>query len=218
MGLSRYQHIHFRWLNSHARVHHPFFIPMLSLGNFSLLPHSRLFAPPTSTLSPPHPCCTPMQSLGNSWHLGHIALTIPDACVVHAVRHPADTSLSSFQQSFNPASIPWSFNLTRESGLVSGDLQRCSGGCASWASWGAGQPQRDLQARKHRSAFQSAATRTCPPPSVTTHHLFLTPHLLPPDPWAAPQHTSYPSLALHLPPLLGNTAAPPLPLQTWRSM
>ena len=71
---------------------------MLSLGNFSLLPHSRLFAPPTSTLSPPHPCCTPMQSLGNSWHLGHIALTIPDACVVHAVRHPADTSLSSFQQ------------------------------------------------------------------------------------------------------------------------
>jgi hypothetical protein len=57
-----------------------------------------------------------MQSLGNSWHLGHIALTIPDACVVHAVRHPADTSLSSFQQSFGPSAIPWSFNLAREFG------------------------------------------------------------------------------------------------------
>lgn len=39
---------------------------------------------------------------------------MPRACVLHAVRHPADTSLSSFQQSFRPQSIPWSFNLTRE--------------------------------------------------------------------------------------------------------
>ncbi|PSC67312.1 TPR domain [Micractinium conductrix] len=52
------------------------------------------------------------KNLGNAWHIGHIALMMPEACILHAVRHPADTSLSSFQQSFRPSSIPWSFNLT----------------------------------------------------------------------------------------------------------
>ncbi|KAL4419928.1 hypothetical protein ABPG75_007026 [Micractinium tetrahymenae] len=52
------------------------------------------------------------KNLGNAWHIGYIALMMPRACILHAVRHPADTSLSSFQQSFHPQSIPWSFNLT----------------------------------------------------------------------------------------------------------
>ena len=54
------------------------------------------------------------KNLGNAWHVGHIAMMMPDACIIHAVRHPADSSLSSFQQAFRPSSIPWSFSLTSE--------------------------------------------------------------------------------------------------------
>jgi hypothetical protein len=39
---------------------------------------------------------------------------MPHACILHAVRHPADVALSSYEQSFVPTSIPWSFNITSE--------------------------------------------------------------------------------------------------------
>lgn len=39
---------------------------------------------------------------------------VVQACLVHAVRHPADASLSAFQQSFFPEKVSWSFNLTSE--------------------------------------------------------------------------------------------------------
>lgn len=45
------------------------------------------------------------KALSNAWLVGHIALLMPRACVVHAVRHPADTALSSFQQSFFPDKV-----------------------------------------------------------------------------------------------------------------
>ncbi|EFN54239.1 hypothetical protein CHLNCDRAFT_135761 [Chlorella variabilis] len=52
------------------------------------------------------------KALSNAWLVGHIALMMPQACLVHAVRHPADASLSAFQQSFFPEKVSWSFNLT----------------------------------------------------------------------------------------------------------
>ena len=45
------------------------------------------------------------KALSNAWLVGHIALLMPRACVVHAVRHPADTALSSFQQSSFPDKV-----------------------------------------------------------------------------------------------------------------
>ena len=51
------------------------------------------------------------KALNNAWYVGHIARLMPRACVVHAVRHPADAALSAFQQSFYPDKVPWSFAL-----------------------------------------------------------------------------------------------------------
>lgn len=36
--------------------------------------------------------------LANAWHLGNIATMMPNACLVHVVRHPLDVALSCFAQ------------------------------------------------------------------------------------------------------------------------
>ena len=46
--------------------------------------------------------------LGNSWSVGHIGAVVPEACLLHASRHPADSALSAFQQSFYPDKVNWS--------------------------------------------------------------------------------------------------------------
>lgn len=47
-------------------------------------------------------------------HIGFIAMMLPDACIVHAVRHPADAGLSCFAQPFEGRGTPWASNLSRE--------------------------------------------------------------------------------------------------------
>ncbi|RMZ55923.1 hypothetical protein APUTEX25_004347 [Auxenochlorella protothecoides] len=51
--------------------------------------------------------------LFNSWNLGFISMLFPNACIVHVERHPADTVLSCFAQSFERRGILWANNLTR---------------------------------------------------------------------------------------------------------
>ncbi|PRW33326.1 serine threonine- kinase receptor R831 [Chlorella sorokiniana] len=50
--------------------------------------------------------------LRNWWHIGFIAMMLPDACIVHAVRHPADAGLSCFAQPFEGRGTPWASNLS----------------------------------------------------------------------------------------------------------
>ena len=35
-------------------------------------------------------------------------IVVPEACLLHASRHPADSALSAFQQSFYPDKVNWS--------------------------------------------------------------------------------------------------------------
>lgn len=41
-------------------------------------------------------------------------MMLPDACIVHAVRHPADAGLSCYAQPFEGRGTPWASNLSRE--------------------------------------------------------------------------------------------------------
>ncbi|KAL4439889.1 hypothetical protein ABPG75_002890 [Micractinium tetrahymenae] len=50
--------------------------------------------------------------LRNMWNIGFIAMMLPDACILHAARHPADTGLSCFAQPFEGRGTPWASNLT----------------------------------------------------------------------------------------------------------
>ncbi|KAI7835611.1 hypothetical protein COHA_010488, partial [Chlorella ohadii] len=50
--------------------------------------------------------------LRNWWHVGFIAMMLPDACIVHAVRHPADAGLSCYAQPFEGRGTPWASNLS----------------------------------------------------------------------------------------------------------
>lgn len=40
-------------------------------------------------------------------------MMLPDACLLHAARHPADAGLSCFAQPFEGRGTPWANNLTR---------------------------------------------------------------------------------------------------------
>ena len=62
----------------------------------------------THTSPPPHLAPHPNR------HIGFIALMLPDACLVHAARHPADTALSCYAQPFEGRGTPWASNLTSE--------------------------------------------------------------------------------------------------------
>ena len=75
-----------------------------------------------------------------------------------------DTSLSSFQQSFRPSSIPWSFNLTRESGtawhrMVPHSTRFCAPSQVPW---------RDCWARRVAlpGAGRCSTPRSQPPPPI----------------------------------------------------
>eukprot|EP00887_Chlorella_sp_A99_P000461 scaffold17.g461.t1 len=50
--------------------------------------------------------------LRNAWNVGFIQMMLPDACILHAERHPADTGLSCFAQPFEGRGTPWASNLT----------------------------------------------------------------------------------------------------------
>lgn len=49
--------------------------------------------------------------LRNAFNLGYIQLTLPKACIVHAVRHPLDVALSCFSQPFEGRGLPWAAQL-----------------------------------------------------------------------------------------------------------
>lgn len=49
--------------------------------------------------------------LRNLWLVGYIQLLLPDACVVHVVRHPMDAGLSCYSQPFGYSGMPWSWDL-----------------------------------------------------------------------------------------------------------
>jgi len=51
-------------------------------------------------------------------NIGYLQLLFPDACVLHAVRHPADVALSCYEQNFSPALLPWAFNLTHAAATI----------------------------------------------------------------------------------------------------
>ena len=63
------------------------------------------------TTLPLHPTTHPPTHLRRR-HIGFIALMLPDACLVHAARHPADTALSCYAQPFEGRGTPWASNLT----------------------------------------------------------------------------------------------------------
>lgn len=50
--------------------------------------------------------------LPNLWSVGFIAMSLPDACILHVERHPADQGLSCYEQPFEGKFTRWSFNLT----------------------------------------------------------------------------------------------------------
>ncbi|KAI3431774.1 hypothetical protein D9Q98_010530 [Chlorella vulgaris] len=50
--------------------------------------------------------------LRNMWNVGFIAMMLPDACILHAARHPADAALSCYAQPFEGRGTPWASNLT----------------------------------------------------------------------------------------------------------
>ncbi|KAL4418872.1 hypothetical protein ABPG77_002628 [Micractinium sp. CCAP 211/92] len=93
------------------------------------------------------------KSLANTWVLGHIAALLPDACLVHAVRHPADAALSAFQQSFFPHKVPWSFNLSTIAANVAAHHELM-------ALWDAAFPGRVLHLHyAHMVADQEGSSR-----------------------------------------------------------
>ncbi len=49
--------------------------------------------------------------LRNAFNLGYIQLTLPQACVIHVVRHPMDVALSCFSQPFEGRGLPWAAQL-----------------------------------------------------------------------------------------------------------
>ncbi|KAL4458332.1 hypothetical protein ABPG75_013197 [Micractinium tetrahymenae] len=76
-----------------------------------------------------------------------------DACIVHAVRHPADAALSAFQQSFYPHKVPWSFNLSTIASNVAAHHELM-------AHWDAAFPGRVLHLHyAHMVADQEGSTR-----------------------------------------------------------
>uniref|UniRef100_A0A061RHA9 protein-tyrosine sulfotransferase n=1 Tax=Tetraselmis sp. GSL018 TaxID=582737 RepID=A0A061RHA9_9CHLO len=48
--------------------------------------------------------------LRNLWNVGHIHLLLPDACIIHAVRHPLDTAVSCYEQPFEGRGTPWAWD------------------------------------------------------------------------------------------------------------
>lgn len=49
--------------------------------------------------------------LRNLWNVGHIHMLLPQACVIHVVRHPLDTALSCYEQPFEGRGTPWAWDL-----------------------------------------------------------------------------------------------------------
>eukprot|EP01023_Acetabularia_acetabulum_P004670 TRINITY_DN11992_c0_g1_i1.p1 TRINITY_DN11992_c0_g1~~TRINITY_DN11992_c0_g1_i1.p1 ORF type:complete len:567 (-),score=104.88 TRINITY_DN11992_c0_g1_i1:506-2206(-) len=47
--------------------------------------------------------------LHNAWNLGHVYLTVPNSCVIHAMRHPMDTGFSCYVQPFEGRGTPWAW-------------------------------------------------------------------------------------------------------------
>mmetsp|Transcript_47489 Transcript_47489/g.121216 ORF Transcript_47489/g.121216 Transcript_47489/m.121216 type:complete len:620 (+) Transcript_47489:11-1870(+) len=45
------------------------------------------------------------------WSVGHIHMLLPNACIIHAVRHPLDTALSCYEQPFEGRGPPWAWDL-----------------------------------------------------------------------------------------------------------
>lgn len=79
-----------------------------------------------------------------------LAPPLMQACVVHAARHPADAALSSWQQSFFPDKVPWSFALPRECawrGKGGRQAGRLPGVWAGRRARGLGIPSADLRRR-----------------------------------------------------------------------
>ena len=58
---------------------------------------------------------------------------LPDACIIHAVRHPADTGLSCFAQPFEGRGTPWASNLTGEACV--GSLRAAALPTDPWVPW-----------------------------------------------------------------------------------
>ena len=56
--------------------------------------------------------------LRNSFNLGYVQLTLPRACLVHAVRHPLDVALSCFSQPFENRGLPWASQLDGDTPLL----------------------------------------------------------------------------------------------------
>jgi hypothetical protein len=50
--------------------------------------------------------------LRNNYNLGYVQVSLPAACLIHAVRHPLDVALSCFAQPFEGRGLPWASNLT----------------------------------------------------------------------------------------------------------
>ena len=53
-----------------------------------------------------HPCLAPARNVG------FISMMLPNATIIHADRHPADTVFSCYAQPFERRGITWSNNLT----------------------------------------------------------------------------------------------------------
>ncbi|BDA44128.1 probable protein-tyrosine sulfotransferase 1 at C-terminar half [Coccomyxa sp. Obi] len=49
--------------------------------------------------------------LRNAYNMAYIRMTLPDACLIHAVRHPLDVALSCFAQPFEGRGLPWASQL-----------------------------------------------------------------------------------------------------------
>jgi hypothetical protein len=47
----------------------------------------------------------------NLWRVGHILLMLPNACIIHAARHPLDVAMSCYAQPFSYSSMPWAWDL-----------------------------------------------------------------------------------------------------------
>lgn len=52
--------------------------------------------------------------LRNLWLIGYIHMLLPQACIVHVVRHPLDVALSCYTQPFgySASSLAWSWDLS----------------------------------------------------------------------------------------------------------
>ncbi len=49
--------------------------------------------------------------LRNAYNMAYIRMTLPGACLIHAVRHPLDVALSCFAQPFEGRGLPWASQL-----------------------------------------------------------------------------------------------------------